>query len=126
MLCTRLVDILPKLVGGNQTAFIKERSIIHNILMCHDLLRHYNRKTTPRCLMKIPLRKAYDMVQWDFVKEMFEGYVFPEKFVQLVMACVTSPRFSVRVNGEGYGYSEGKRGLRQGDPIPPLLFVLVM
>lgn len=70
--------------------------------MCHDLRRHYKSKTSPRCLMKIDIRKAYDMVQWEFVKEMLEGYGFPSKMVQLIMACVTTTSYSVRVNGKGY------------------------
>lgn len=49
--------------------------------------------------MKLNIRKAYDMVKWDFIEKMLEGYGFPKKFVQLVMAYMTSPRFSVRVNG---------------------------
>lgn len=94
--------------------------------MCHDLLRHYNRKTSPRCLTKIDLRKAYDMVQWEFIKEMLVGYGFPPKFYILIMACIVITSFSLKVNEEGQGFLEGKRGLREGSPISPLLFVLVM
>ncbi|XP_060180066.1 uncharacterized protein LOC132609887 [Lycium barbarum] len=107
LLCTRLSTVLPYLVSDNQATFVKGRSLVHNVLMCHDLLRHYNRKTSPKCLMKIDLRKSNDMVQWDFVQEMLEGYGFPPKFIQLVMTCVTTTSFFVKVNGESCGYFEG-------------------
>lgn len=55
-----------------------------------------------------------------------QGYGFPEPFTQLVMRCVTSTKSTIEVNGEGHGYFQGRRGLRQGDPMSPLLFVLVM
>ncbi|XP_009593991.1 uncharacterized protein [Nicotiana tomentosiformis] len=65
-------------------------------------------KTSPRCLIKIDLRKDYDMVSWEFLEEILLGYEFPEKFVQLIMACVTLPKFSITVNGEQHGYFEGE------------------
>lgn len=126
LICVRLRKALSLVVAENQAAFVEGRSLIHNVLICHDLLRHYNRKTSPRCLMKIDLKKAYDMISWDFLYEALQGYGFPEPFIQIVMRCVTSTKFTVKVNGEGHGYFQGRRGLRQGDPMSPLLFVLVM
>lgn len=60
LLCNIMAKVLPELASDNQVAFVKERSLVHNVLMCHDNLRHYNRQISPRCLMKIDLQKAYD------------------------------------------------------------------
>lgn len=62
MICAMLKQVLSLIVNENQVTFVQGRSLIHNVLICHDLLRHYNRKISPRCLMEIDLRKAYDMV----------------------------------------------------------------
>ncbi|XP_019253832.1 PREDICTED: uncharacterized protein LOC109232518 [Nicotiana attenuata] len=77
MICTRLRKAVLHIVEENQAAFVEGRSLVHNVLIFHDLLKHYNRKTSPRCLMKIDLRKAYDMVSWDFIDEAMRGFGFP-------------------------------------------------
>lgn len=61
-ICLRLKEVFGSLVAENQAAFVKGRSLVHNVLIFHDLLRHYNRKTSPRCMIKIDFRKAYDLV----------------------------------------------------------------
>lgn len=125
LLCMRLKVVLPHLIHQNQGAFVKDRELPFNILTCQDLVRGYSRKgVSPRCIMKIDLHKAFDSVRWQFLKELMTHMKFPPQFVSWVMECITSVTYRVHVNGQIGEVFKGGRGLKQGDPLSPLLFVL--
>ena len=76
--------------------------------------------------MKIDLRKAYDSVHWECVEKILASLNFPPTFITWIMAYISTPTFKIHMNGATFDRFEGGRGLRQGDPLLPLLFVLIM
>jgi len=107
--------------------FIPNRSISENILLAQEILKDYHKdKGEARCTIKVDLMKAYDSLGWDFILLCLTYLGAPSKYVKWVRECITTPRFSVAVNGTLVGYFEGRRGLRQGDPLSPCLFVFAM
>ncbi|KAJ0852391.1 putative RNA-directed DNA polymerase [Helianthus annuus] len=123
----RLKGSLGSLVSINQSAFVPGRKISDNILLTQELMHNYHLNRGPsRCAFKIDIQKAYDTVNWSFLEDVLGRFGFQHKMVNWIMTCGSTVSYSLCINGNLHGYFRGKWGLRQGDPMSPYLFTLVM
>lgn len=127
LLVKRLKPILPYLIAPNQTAFVKGRLLVENTSLAGELVNGYHRLNgTKRITLKVDIAKAFDTLSWDFLLSCLEGFHLPREFISWVRACVCTTSFTVGCNGSVNGFFKGSRGLCQGDPLSPYLFVIAL
>lgn len=98
LLCEKLDKVLPHIISQTQGAFISGRNILHNVLLCQDLMKIYkpNQKQAC-CLMKLDIRKAYDTVELYYLN--IASITIPYSFINMIMICVTTPSYALMING---------------------------
>jgi len=125
IIADRLAQILPSLVSNNQKGFIQGRNIKDCVFLASEAINLLHKKTyAGNIALKIDITKAFDTLDWKFLLKVLNCFGFNSTFCKWIETILSSNTLSISINGAQHGYFHCSRGVRQGDPLSPLLFCL--
>ncbi|GJV34651.1 RNA-directed DNA polymerase, eukaryota, partial [Tanacetum coccineum] len=126
ILTNRLVGVLGSIVNEVQSAFIENRQILDGPFILNEVLSWCKKRNKQSLIFKVDFEKAYDSVRWDFLDDALSKFGFGVKWRKWIYCCLHSSRGSIIINGSPTEEFQFGRGLKQGDPLSPFLFILIM
>ncbi|XP_026377760.1 uncharacterized protein LOC113272068 [Papaver somniferum] len=128
ILANRLKPILQKIVSPFQAAYVPTRNISDNTIIAHEIVHHMKRSKNKfgEVGIKLDMSKAFDRIEWWFLMDIMKKLGFCNKWCNLINQCINTTSVFILLNGSSCQPFNPSRGLRQGDPISPYLFILCM
>lgn len=126
VLANQVKPILPNIISDSQSAFVPNRLISDNTSVAYEMLhrlRNRRQGKVGHMVIKLDISKAYNKVEWEFLRKIMLKMGFSDRWVNLAMQGVSSASYSMLINGEPRGLIHPTRGIKQGDQLSPYLFL---
>jgi len=124
LLATRLQPVLPHLIHQNQMIFMKDRQLMQTFLAARELMHYVHKYKIPVVFFKIDFVKVFDTLSWDYMLEVLRARDFPTLWISWIKNLLISTISHIKFNGIWGDNFYHQRGLRHGDPLSLLLFIL--
>jgi hypothetical protein len=113
-------------ISKEQVGYVEGRQIMDNVILAHEVIHSLKTSRTPGMLIKLDLSKAFDKASWQYLRAVLESFGFDQCWVNWILNLTSSAFFSILVNGVPSRPFSPSRGIRQGYPLSPFLFVLMV